>query len=109
VSDIIKVLGQLDSAATTQETLYTVPDLTQTTISSFLACNRTGSAITFRLRVNIAGASDDDKQFLYYDKSVAANTTFTAVIGMCFGQKDVVKTYASGVNMSFTLFGVETK
>jgi hypothetical protein len=109
LSDIIKVLGQLDSAATTQETLYTVPDLTQTTISSFLACNRTGSAITFRLRVNIAGASDDDKQFLYYDKSVAANTTFTAVIGMCFGQKDVVKTYASGVNMSFTLFGVETK
>jgi hypothetical protein len=109
VSDIIKVLGQLDSAATTQETLYTVPDLTQTTVSSFLACNRTGSAITFRLRVNIAGASDDDKQFLYYDKSVAANTTFTAVIGMCFGQKDVVKTYASGVNMSFCLFGVETK
>jgi len=91
VSDIIKVLGQLDCAATTQETLYTVPDLTQTTVSSFLACNRTDSAITFRLRVNIAGASDDDKQFLYYDKSVAA------------------KTYASGVNMSFCLFGVETK
>jgi|TARA_R110000787_G_scaffold131142_4_gene243051 hypothetical protein len=109
VSDIIKVLGQLDAAATTQETLYTVPDLTQTTVSSFVACNRTGSAITFRLRINIAGAGDDDKQFLYYDKSVAANDTFTAVIGMCFGQKDVVKTYSSAVNMSFTLFGVETK
>ena len=109
MSDIIKALGQLDCAATTQETLYTVPDLTQTTVSSFLACNRTGSAITFRLRVNIAGASDDDKQFLYYDKSVAANTTFTAVIGMCLGQADVMKTYASSANMSFTLFGVETK
>ena len=108
MSDIIKVLGQLDAAATTQETLYTVPDLTQTTVSSFVACNRTGSAITFRLRINIAGAGDD-KQFLYYDKSVAANDTFTAVIGMCFGQKDVVKTYSSAVNMSFTLFGVETK
>jgi len=81
VSDAIKVLGQLDSAATTQQTLYTVPDLTQTTVSSFL----------------------------YYDKSVAANTTFTAVIGMCLGQKDVVKTYASAVDMTFTLFGVETK
>jgi len=109
VSDIIKVLGQLDSSATTQQTLYTVPDLTQTTVSSFVACNRTGSAITFRLRINIAGASDDDKQFLYYGKSVAANDTFTAVIGMCLGQKDVVKTYASATNMSFTLFGVETK
>ena len=60
-------------------------------------------------RINVAGASDDDKQFIYYDNSVAANTTFTAVIGMCLGQKDVVKTYASATNMSFTLFGVETK
>ena len=109
MSDAIKALGQLDCAATTQETLYTVPDLTQTTVSSFLACNRTGSAITFRLRVNVAGAADNDKQFLYYDTSVAANTTFTAVIGMCLGQKDVVKTYASAVDMTFTLFGVETK
>ena len=109
MSDIIKVLGQLDCAATTQETLYTVPDLTQTTVSSFLACNRTGSAITFRLRINVAGAADNDKQFLYYDKSVAANTTFTAVIGMCLGQKDVLATYSSAVDMTFTLFGVETK
>ena len=109
MSDVIKVLGQLDAAATTQETLYTVPDLTQTTVSSFVACNRTGSAITFRLRINIAAASDADKQFLYYGKSVAANDTFTAVIGICLGQKDVVKTYASAVDMSFTLFGVETK
>ena len=109
MSDIIKVLGQLDAAATTQETLYTVPDLTQTTVSSFLACNRTGSAITFRLRINVAGAGDDDKQFLYYGKSVAANTPFTAVFGMCLGQADVMKTYARSANMSFTLFGVETK
>ena len=109
MSDIIKVLGQLDTAATTETTLYTVPNLAQTTVSSFVACNRTGSAITFRLRVNVAGASNDDKQFLYYDKSVAANTTFTAVIGICLGQADVLKVYASAVNMSFNIFGVETK
>ena len=109
MSDIIKVLGQLDTAATTETTLYTVPNLAQTTVSSFVACNRTGSAITFRLRVNVAGASNDDKQFLYYDKSVAANSTFTAVIGICLGQADVLKVYASAVNMSFNIFGVETK
>ena len=109
MSDIIKVLGQLDTAATTETTLYTVPNLAQTTVSSFVACNRTGSAITFRLRVNVAGASNDDKQFLYYDKSVAANSTFTAVIGICLGQADVLKVYASAVDMSFNIFGVETK
>ena len=109
MSDVIKVLGQADTAATTETTLYTVPNLAQTTVSSFVACNRTGSAITFRLRVNVAGASNDDKQFLYYDKSVAANTTFTAVIGICLGQADVLKVYASASNMSFNIFGVETK
>ena len=57
----------------------------------------------------MAGASNDDKQFLYYDKSVAANSTFTAVIGICLGQADVLKVYASAVNMSFNIFGVETK
>ena len=109
MSDIIKVLGQVDTAATTVTTLYTVPNLTQTTISSFVACNRTGSAITFRLSVHVAGASADDKQYLFYDKSVAANDTLTVVIGMTFGQADVVKVYASAVDMSFNLFGVETK
>jgi len=109
MSDIIKVLGQVDTAATTVTTLYTVPNLTQTTISSFVACNRTGSAITFRLSVHVAGASADDKQYLFYDKSVAANDTLTVVIGMTLGQADVLKVYASAVDMSFNLFGVETK
>jgi len=109
MSDIIKVLGQVDTAATTVTTLYTVPNLTQTTISSFVACNRTGSAITFRLSVHVAGASADDKQYLFYDKSVAATDTLTVVIGMTFGQTDVLKVYASAVDMSFNLFGVETK
>mgnify|MGYP003632942459 FL=1 len=109
MSDIIKVLGQVDTAATTVTTLYTVPDLTQTTISSFVACNRTGSAITFRLSVHVIGASADDKQYLFYDKSVAANDTLTVVIGITLGQADVLKVYASAVDMSFNLFGVETK
>jgi len=109
MSDIIKVLGQADTAATTVTTLYTVPNLTQTTISSFVACNRTGSAITFRLSVHVIGASADDKQYLFYDKSVAANDTLTVVIGMTLGQTDVLKVYASAVDMSFNLFGVETK
>ena len=109
MSDILKVLGQVDTAATTVTTLYTVPNLTQTTISSFVACNRTGSAITFRLSVHVAGASADDKQYLFYDKSVAANDTLTAVIGITLGQTDGMKVYASAVNMSFNLFGCETK
>ena len=108
MADSIKVLGQLDPSATTTTVLYTVPAETATTVSSIVAANRTGSAITFRLSVHVAGAGADDKQYLYYDKSVAANDSLTIVIGITLNQTDVVKVYTSGSNMSFNIFGVET-
>ena len=106
--DVIKVLGQLDPSATTVTTLYTVPDLTQTTVSSLVICNRSGSGITFRVSVHVAGAGADDKQFIFYDEALAATTTRTVVIGMCLTQADVVKVYSSAANVSFNMFGVET-
>ena len=108
MADALKVLGQSDPAATTVTTLYTVPDKTMTTVSSIVAANRTGSAITFRLSVHVEGAGADDKQYLYYDKSVAANDSLTIVIGITLNQTDVVKVYTSAVNMSFNMFGCET-
>tara|TARA_Y100001951_G_C11271981_1_gene259382 strand:+ start:1070 stop:1408 length:339 start_codon:yes stop_codon:yes gene_type:complete len=109
MADILKVLGQLDPSATTVTTLYTVPDMTQTTISSLVICNRTGSAITFRVSVHPAGAGANDKQYIFYDESLAATTTRTVVIGMTLAQTDVIKVYVSGTNVSFNLFGCETK
>ncbi len=106
--DVIKVLGQLDPSATTVTTLYTVPDLTQTTVSSLVICNRGGSGASFRISVHVGGAGADDKQYIFYDEAIAATTTRTVVIGMCLNQTDVVKVYASAANVSFNLFGVET-
>ena len=108
MADVIKVLGQLDVSATTITTLYTVPDLAQTTVSSLVICNRSGSGITFRVSIHVAGAGADDKQFIFYDEALAATTTKTVVIGMCLNQADVVKVYASAANVSFNMFGVET-
>ena len=109
MADNLKVLGQLDPAATTVTTLYTVPDMTQTTVSSIVAANRTGSAITFRLSVHVGGATANDKQYLYYEKSVSANDSLSIVLGMTLDQTDVVKVYTSAVDMSFNMFGCETK
>ena len=106
--DAIKVLGQLDVSATTITTLYTVPDLTQTTVSSLVICNRSSSGITFRVSVHVAGAGADDKQFIFYNEALAATTTRTVVIGMCLNQADIVKVYSSAADVSFNMFGVET-
>mgnify|MGYP003672054369 FL=1 len=108
MADVLKVLGQLDPAATTTTVLYTVPDMTQTTVSSIVAANRTGSAITFRLSVHVGGAGADDKQYIYYDKSVAANDSLSIIIGMTLNQTDVLKVYTSAVDMSFNIFGCES-
>ena len=108
MADAMKVLGQLDVSATTITTLYTVPDLTQTTVSSLVICNRSSSGITFRVSVHVAGAGADDKQFIFYDEALAATTTRTVVIGMCLNQADIVKVYSSAANVSFNMFGVET-
>ena len=108
MADVIKVLGQLDPSATTTTTLYTVPNLNQTTVSSINVCNRASGALTFRLSVHVAGAGADNKQFIYYDKSVSATDTFSAVLGLTLNQSDVVKVYASSTGLSFNMFGVET-
>lgn len=108
MADVLKVLGQVDPAATTTTVLYTVPDMTQTTVSSIVAANRTSSAITFRLSVHVAGAGANDKQYIYYDKSVPANDSLSIVIGITLNQTDVLKVYTSAVDMSFNIFGCES-
>lgn len=108
MSDTIKVLGQLAAAATTEEDLYAVPNLAQTTSSTLVICNRTSVQKTFRISVAPAAASTADKQYLFYDTSIAANTTVTVTIGMTLAQLDVVRIYASATGLSFNLFGVET-
>ena len=106
--DAIKILGQLEAAATTIETLYTVPVLTQTTTSTLVVCNRGTSTLTFRVSSHVAGAGADNKQYLFFDVPLNGNSTLTVTIGMTLGTADVVKTYASATGLSFNLFGVET-
>ena len=108
MSDIIKVLGQIAAAATTAETLYTAPNLSQVTCSTLVICNRTSGSLTFRVSIRVAGAGANDKQYIFYDTPLGANSTLTLTIGMTLAQTDVVTTYASATGLSFNLFGVET-
>ena len=108
MTDVLKVLGQVAPSATTATTLYTVPDLTLTTVSSLVVCNISGSGVPYRVSVRVSGAVADNKQYLFYDKALAANATDTHVIGMTLNQTDVVTVYGSDGNLTFNLFGVET-
>lgn len=101
-----KVLGQLNPAATTLSTLYTVPGATKTVVSTLAVCNQ-GSDTTFRVSVQVAAEADTPKQYLYYDVALPANNTLMATIGMTLDATDVVKVYAGSSTVSFSLFGTE--
>lgn len=108
MSDVVKILGQLDAAATTTETLYTAPALSFVTTSTLTVCNRGTTQKAFRVSVHQKNSTADDKQFIFYDTPLAGNSTLTATIGMTLAEGDIVKTYADSTGLSFNLFGVET-
>ena len=57
-----KVLGQVNPAATTATTLYTVPSSTSAVCSTLSICN-VGVSTTFRVAVRPAGATLDPKHY----------------------------------------------
>lgn len=107
MATVYKVLGQLAPSATTETTLYTVPSGTQAVCSTLSVANRGSSNGTFRIRIKINGAADDNKQFVCYDAPIAAKDTLLLTFGATLGAADVVVAYASSADMSFQLFGSE--
>lgn len=102
-----KVLGQLNPSAVTLTTLYTVPSLTSTIVSTLMICNQAASNGTFRIAVRPAGASIDPKHYLSYDTVVPANDSIALTLGITLATTDVVSVYASASTISFNLFGSE--
>ena len=105
--EIKKILGQSAPTAATLTDLYTVPDSKGAVCSSINVCNRTGTAVNFRIAIVEGGGSIGTKHYLYYDVSCPANDTFSAVLGYTLSNEDKVKVYNTTADISFSLFGVE--
>jgi hypothetical protein len=107
MSTTYKVLGQLEPAATTESTLYTVPSATEAVCSTLSVCNKAAAAGSFRIRIKVNNAADDDKQFVAYDAPIAAKDTLLLTFGATLGAGDVVRAYGSSADITFQLFGSE--
>ncbi len=107
MADTFKVLAQVNPSATTLTDAYTVPGATSTTVSTLTVCNRSSTATTFRISVAVAGAADNNKQYLYYDTAAPGNDTLTVTIGATLAATDVLRVYATLATLSFNIFGVE--
>ncbi len=106
MAETLKILAQSNPTATTLTDIYTVPAATSTVISSIVVCNR-GAATAFRFSLAVAGAADDNKQYLFYDTPIAINETKAFVIGATLAATDKARFYATLATLTCSLFGVE--
>ena len=107
MADSPKVLGQSNPSATTLTDAYTVPSSTSTVVSTITVCNRSSSSTTFRLSVAVAGAADDNKQYLYYDVNINGNDTIALTLGITLATTDKIRVYAGAATLTFKIFGTE--
>ena len=70
--------------------------------------SRSALLVTYRISVAVSGATTSNKDYLFYDKALAANSSDTIVIGITVTETDRINVYASNSNLSFTAFGCET-
>ena len=103
-----KVLGQSSPAATTEATLYTVPSLTSTVVSSIVICNQAASSATFRVAVRpSADETTAAKHYIVYGVTLAANDSIVLTIGVTMAAGDKIQIFGSSATLSYTAYGSE--
>jgi hypothetical protein len=102
-----KVLGQVNPAASTATTAYTVPSATQTVISTITICNMGSAPATYRIAVRPDAEALANKHYIVYDANIAPQDTETLTLGMTVDATDVITVLSSTATMAFNLFGSE--
>lgn len=107
MSGKLKILGQSSPKIDELIDLYITPNLIHVGNASLFVCNQNSNQILFRVSIALAGASDDPKQYLYYDTALAANTTQIINMSIVLGPSDVIRVRTDTTSVSFNLLGLE--
>jgi hypothetical protein len=95
--------AQLEPAAQTLSTLYTVPANTQAVISNIHACNLGSTSASIRVAVRPDGASIADQHYLFFGLMITANDTVEFGHGITMDAADVLSVWSSSGSVSFNL------
>ncbi len=104
-----KQLGQLRPANTTAASLYSPGVGVTAIIKSIVICNTTGTSAKFRIFLDDDGTTYDETTALFYDVTIAANTTVQ--VDTFYAMNDssgnlAVRTDTNDA-LTFTCFGAE--
>ena len=97
--------AQSNPLAATLTDIYTVPASTKFE-GRVIVANRSAIATSFRISIAIAGAANDDKQYIAYDVAIIANDVYESP-RIAVAATDVVRVFATLATLSFTLTGLE--
>ena len=86
--------------------LYTCPGGTSFVGSSLIICNENATPVTIDVRMAVADAADDPKQYLYQSTLMPANSTLCLTAGLTMTAGDVLYVNAAG-GVSFQIGGVQ--
>jgi hypothetical protein len=95
--------AQLEPAAQTLSTLYTVPSATQAVISNIHACNLGGTSASIRVAVRPDGTSIADQHYLFFGLMITAYDTVEFGHGITMDASDVLSVWSSSGSVSFNL------
>jgi hypothetical protein len=98
---------QVEPAANTLTTLYTVPSGTEAIFSAINVCNTASSDATFRIAFRPGGAAIEDKHHIIYDATISGNDTYMINQGMSMSATDVLSVRASTASVCFVGFYAE--
>lgn len=102
-----KVLGQLNPAASTSTTLYTVPASTEAVVSTISVANLAATSATYRIAIRPDAETLANKHYFAYDITLGASDTTVITAGITINATDVVTVHASNANLTFQAFGTE--
>jgi len=101
-----KVLGQ-EAPASTSITLYTVPSVTETVVSTINACNTGASTATIDIAIRPNGDTLVAKHYIVKSLSLTPGSTFTYTAGVTLDAADVITVVSSTNDVAFSAFGSE--
>ena len=107
MADTAKILGQV-SDASSEDTLYFVPAVTSTVVSSVVVCNRGATDTTFTIGVHEGAGTLGAGDYLYYQAPIRAGDTFIATIGATLAAADRIQVVSGNASVTFNAFGIES-
>jgi hypothetical protein len=102
-----KVLGQVEPAAETLTTVYTVPAATETVVANICMANLSGAPAAIRIAIRPNGEAIADKHYIAYDTGIDGYSYEFLTMPITLDATDVISVYSSTGTVSFNVFGSE--